>query len=152
MAKEQHGLRWRKAQAGRGRGEVSIITCLNRKCLSGDVTDCFMRLLHVQAAADRARQEVLFWKNELDDTVAEKNSWKTKFYDIYHEMERVRQDTGQLHRDNEELKFILERTMQADLRTIKEEAKPSCTPCASASAIVSTDVQVQYCFSRICRS
>jgi hypothetical protein len=98
-------------------------------------------LLLAQAAADRARQEVLFWKNELDDTVAEKNLWKAKFYDMYHELERVRQNVGQLQRDNEELKFILERTMQADLKTIREEAKPSSTPCAAASPLVSGRIQ-----------
>lgn len=94
-----------------------------------------MQLWCASQAAERARKEVLFWKNELDDVVAEKNIWKDRFYNVYRGVDGLQQAVLRLQRENEELKYVLDRTLKDDLKARMQGGVS--TPSSGASSPVS---------------
>lgn len=69
-----------------------------------------------QAVADRARQEVQFWKNQLDHAVEEKNALLDRYTALYRHAYELEQYAVQLGNENYELQHVLERTLQDERR------------------------------------
>lgn len=73
-------------------------------------------LLSLQTVAERARQEVTFWKNQLDHAVEEKNALLDRYTALYRHAFELEQYAGQLGNENNELRHVLEQTLQDERR------------------------------------
>jgi len=70
----------------------------------------------LQAVAERARQEVSFWKNQLDHAVEEKNALLDRYTALYRHAFELEQYAGDLGTENNELRHVLEQTLQDERR------------------------------------
>lgn len=62
-----------------------------------------------EAAAEHARKEVLFWKQELDHTVVEKNAWKERFFAAYRQADVWEQAYRRLELEKNHLEWERDR-------------------------------------------
>lgn len=69
-----------------------------------------------QAIAERSRQEVAFWKNQLDHAVEEKNALLDRYTALYRHAYELEQYAVQLGAENNELQHVLEQTLQDERR------------------------------------
>lgn len=69
-----------------------------------------------QAIAERSRQEVAFWKNQLDHAVEEKNALLDRYTALYRHAFELEQYAVQLGSENHELQHVLEQTLSDERR------------------------------------
>lgn len=101
-----------------------------------------------QAAAERARKEVLFWKDQLDHAVNEKNSLLDRYTELYRHSFQLEQAVVTLNTENTELRHVLDRTvgLHDERRTVGGPATPTSGSGASgASTPVSNICQQSLC-------
>lgn len=89
-----------------------------------------------QAAADRARKEVLFWKDQLDHAVDEKNALLERYTELYRHTFALEHAVSSLGTENTELRHVLDRTAQHESRgaptTPTSQGSGSSTPVSAA--------------------
>lgn len=90
-----------------------------------------------QAAAERARKEVLFWKDQLDHAVNEKNSLLERYTDLYRHSFQLEQAVVSLNTENTELRHVLDRTVGLHDERRALGAPPTPTSGSGASTPVS---------------
>lgn len=71
---------------------------------------------HVVQVAERSRQEVAFWKNQLDHAVEEKNALLDRYTALYRHAYELEQYAVQLGTENNELQHVLEQTLSDERR------------------------------------
>lgn len=87
----------------------------------------------VQAAAERARKEVLFWKDQLDHAVNEKKSLLERYTELYRHSFELEQAVVSLNTENTELRHVLDRTvvLHDERKTVGGSATPTSETGAS---------------------
>eukprot|EP00879_Flechtneria_rotunda_P008194 GHRR01008584.1.p2 GENE.GHRR01008584.1~~GHRR01008584.1.p2 ORF type:complete len:370 (+),score=167.55 GHRR01008584.1:2867-3976(+) len=78
-----------------------------------------------EAAADRARKEVQFWKDQLDHAVDEKNALLERYTELYRHSFELEHVLATLHTENRELKHVLDRTLKDERRAQIQPQTPS---------------------------
>lgn len=71
---------------------------------------------HVVQVTERSRQEVAFWKNQLDHAVEEKNALLDRYTALYRHAYELEQYAVQLGTENNELQHVLEQTLSDERR------------------------------------
>jgi hypothetical protein len=80
-----------------------------------------------QAIAERSRQEVAFWKNQLDHAVEEKNALLDRYTALYRHAFELEQYAVQLGSENHELQHVLEQTLSDERRVQVSAAGLRCS-------------------------
>jgi hypothetical protein len=96
----------------------------------------------MQAAAERARKEVLFWKDQLDHAVNEKKDLLERYTELYMHSYALEHANLTLTNENKELQHVLERTVH--LQDERRSYATPATPTSQASG-ASTPVSGQAC-------
>jgi hypothetical protein len=81
----------------------------------------------VQAAAERCRKEVLFWKDQLDHAVNEKKDLLERYTELYRHSYSLEHAYTTLATEHTELQHVLDRTvhMQDERRSYATPATPT---------------------------
>jgi hypothetical protein len=103
----------------------------------------------LQAAAERCRKEVLFWKDQLDHAVNEKKDLLERYTELYRHSYSLEHAYTTLASEHTELQHVLDRTVH--LQDERRSFATPATPTSQASG-ASTPVSRQACSSGSCSS
>ncbi|WIA20378.1 hypothetical protein OEZ85_004800 [Tetradesmus obliquus] len=90
-----------------------------------------------EAAAERSRKEVLFWKDQLDHAVNEKKDLLERYTELYRHLYALEHANLTLTTENKELAHVLERTVH--LQDERRSYAAPATPTSAASGASTPD-------------
>lgn len=132
---------WMGLQQRRRRPRVDArVCCCCRGCCTPLRSLPRRPLALPQAQAAAAKKEVSFWKDQLDHAVNEKNSLLERYTSLYRHAYKLEHAVGALGAENNELRFVLDRTLQQERRgggVGAGCASPASAPGSGASSPVS---------------
>lgn len=101
----------------------------------------------LQAAAERSRKEVLFWKDQLDHAVNEKKDLLERYTELYRHLYALEHANLTLTTENKELAHVLERTvhLQDERRSYAAPATPTSAASGASTPVSSGCLQEHSC-------